>query len=260
MVILNQTATQLKACFIFLLMLLSCNLFADIAQVRLADKEQVKTLVLAVPERVKEHFNASGPSVMRMHKAFAALGYQLNFAFYPGVRSLIMSNTGQVDGELLREVNIDKKYTNLRLLSLYLTFQPALYGRKDSTLPSGETPVLKTVAITRGGVLSVGNIPEDIFTLKSVKISGIQQAFNLVISGRVDSLLMSQELFNYLAKLKPELATQLVKLSPAIAPVNLYTYLHKKHEHLIPKVQAQLRAQALEDNSHLTPNSDDENK
>jgi len=255
MVILNQIATQLKACFIFLLMLLSCNLYADIDQVKLADKAQTKTLVLAVPERVKEYFNASGPSVMRMRKAFSALGYQLNFAFYPGVRSLIMSNTGQVDGELIREANIDRKYTNLRLLSLYLTFQPALYGRKDSTLPSGETPALKTVAITRGGVLSAVDIPDDTLTLKSVKISGIQQGFNLVISGRVDSLLMSQELFNYLASLQPMLATQLVKLSPAIAPLNLYTYLHKKHEHLIPKIQEQLRIQALENDSYNTPNS-----
>jgi len=62
-------------------------------------------------------------------------------------------------------------------------------------------------------------------------------------------------LFNYLASLQPMLATQLVKLSPAIAPLNLYTYLHKKHEHLIPKIQEQLRIQALENDSYNTPNS-----
>jgi len=255
MVILNQTATKLRACILFLLMLVSSSVLSDIAQLKPADKEQSNTLVLAVPERVKEHFNESGPYVMRLRKAFTALGYQVNFAFYPGVRSLIMSNTGQVDGELIREVNIDKKYTNLRPLSLHITIHPALYGRKDNTLPSGKTPALKTVAITRGGVLSAVDIPVDMKTLKIVKISGIQQGINLVISGRVDSLLMSQELFNYLATLQPILTTQLVKLSPAIAPLNLYTYLHKKHEHLIPDVQEQLRIQALENDSYNTPNS-----
>jgi len=101
------------------------------------------------------------------------------------------------------------------------------------------------VAITRGGVLSAVDIPVDMKTLKIVKISGIQQGINLVISGRVDSLLMSQELFNYRARLQPILATQLIKLSPVIVPLNLYTYLHKKHEHLIPKIQEQLRTQPL---------------
>lgn len=205
-----------------------------------------KVIVLGVPDRAKQHVTLDLPPLKRLEQAFKHLGYRLEFKFYPGKRSLVLSNTGEIDGELLRHDATPSTYGNLIPLASIFRIQPTLYGLKNGEEPSWEKRAIKSVALFRGSHLQLPDLPEALRGGNLIMVNTNMQAVRMVISGRADSLMMSKQMFSSMLNNQQPLS-QLVLLTPHLSGVSLYPFLHKKHAALIPKLQEQLRIQKASD-------------
>ncbi len=64
-------------------------------------------------------------------EAYNKIGIKVSFVDFPGERALIMSNLGKVDGETMRIVGIDRKYSNLLMVPIsYVSFQGVVFTKE----------------------------------------------------------------------------------------------------------------------------------
>jgi len=204
-------------------------------------------IVLAVPEQAKVHFqngeSNSTESSRHLSDAFATLGYRLELAFFPGTRALAQANTGIVDGVFTHPKGNAFKYINLLPVETPTTeVEIGLYSRNDGGDKRWTQRVLKRVAFVQGM-----NLPDN-FEVRDSKVQtskSAQQSLKLLQSERVDAILIADMTLQVILDSTPELAQNLMELTPKITPFKLHTYLHKRHEALLPALSEQLRLERL---------------
>jgi len=174
----------------------------------------------------------SSRALHRIEQAFNRLGYDVNFEYYPGKRSLQLANSGSIDGELARTREISETYKNLRIVTEYKKIKPAIYGRGQ-----GSVTLLQSITFQRGSVYEDLPLPDILSDVSIVKTNGLRQSIHLVMSGRVDALLTSENVYRVLNELSPADANALHRLPITIEAVSVFTFLHKKHESLIPELR-----------------------
>ena len=222
-------------------LLLSAPLSAAVSNTP-SEPRPVRIITLSTPLIAKPLHDQGHPIVERLHKVYAALGYQLNIVFHPALRSLALANTGQVDGELSRSAAIEPQYPNLLRVDVAVShIYPGIYTLASEPVKSWRENKNSTFAASRGSTLIMQAIPSQLQNAQLQLVSSSVQALKMLNAGRVDSiLLIDQEVAAY-SLLYPLLTEQLVRLEPALAPIPLYIYLHKNHRELLPALTAQLR-------------------
>ena len=167
-----------------------------IASISLAEDQPTQTLTLSVPERVKPFFKTTSPGVARWIKAFGTLGYDLEFAFYPDMRARAMVSSGAVDGILAVSESVAHAHPNLLQVKVpYHTLHPVLVGRRDGSGTDWSKRQITTIATFLGSTTSLV-LPEKLYQLQHIKTKGFAQSIHLVLSKRVDLLVMEQGVFN----------------------------------------------------------------
>jgi polar amino acid transport system substrate-binding protein len=71
------------------------------------------------------------------------------------------------------------------------------------------------------------------------KVDKAEQIFSMLDSGRVDLALYTRD--DGIILLRSMGLSSIMPLSPALKDVDMYLYLHKKHEALVPKLTRALR-------------------
>ncbi len=187
--------------------------------------------------------NIPSPVVFVSHevlkKAYQQAGMEIELKRLPAKRSLVDANRGVYDGELARVRNIEKMAPNLVRIpvSVYTTNVVVFTKNKqfpvkgwDSIKPY-KTGILRGIALveakTKGFNRHMVNSPASLF--------------NLLFAERID-IAIFMHLDGLLELNKTNLHASIKALSPPLMKLKLYHYLHKKNQHLVPKLEKVLAA------------------
>ena len=170
-------------------------------------------------------------------EAFRVNGIEFSSEYNPSLRSLILSNSGELDGELHRVSDFqeisDGKYPNLirvdtHLMSIWQSFYTNIKG---ITVESFEDLEPYRVAYYRGRKniqkLLEGVVPESQIS----QVSTDEQAFRMLNSGRIDIVISESRQGNSIINMyNYKDISELVKIDE----IRICTYLNKKHRLLVP--------------------------
>ena len=172
-------------------------------------------------------------------EAFRRLGMAFKMTSLPSERSLTSANQGEVDGEGLRVAGLSSQYPDLTQVPepyVRISFV-AFSGNPDIDLSAGWTSLKSyNVAFVTGWKMFEANATG----AKTVtKVDKPEQAFLMLAAGRVDLALYTRA--DGLALVRSMGLPAIAPLAPALKDVDLYLYLNKKHQTLVPRLTQVLR-------------------
>jgi len=194
-------------------------------------------LVLSTIERAPH--GLMGSAVLK--EAYRELGIEVTIYFTSGSRSLVMSSSGAVDGEVSRVSAIGDSFSSLERIEVPLMqLETAVFVQQANShrwsfddLPGLRVGYLngakKMEAFTEGfSDVWVGHSNEELFTM--------------LVAGRLDAVVTSMETGRVTTE---HLGYDgIVVMGPLVQQENLYHYLHEKNRHLAPKITAVLERMA----------------
>ncbi len=170
-------------------------------------------------------------------EAYTKLGLDVNFKYTAAERSLVLANSGKVDGELFRAGIVEDLYPNLYKINepLYYVDIVAFSINKDVTINRWSDLEEYKIAIERGIKISEINT-HDMFVIKA---DTLDKAFELLKFKRVDIVICG-----YLRGVN--IATNLslleqVKHSVPLSQTPVYHFVHIKNEALIHKLELAIK-------------------
>lgn len=169
-------------------------------------------------------------------EAYAKLNINVEVIRYPALRSLLVANKGQVDGELGRIVGMQSHYENLIMIPIPVSVLrgTVFVNDSDPKMKSWEIFGQGRVGILRGLEFSA-------FLTQGLEVQiadNPKQLMGLLTKGRVDMVLA--ELNQGLETLKDLPGSQIKALNPPLIAAPMYHYLNKRHQDLAPKITAAL--------------------
>ncbi len=177
-------------------------------------------------------------------EAFKRIDVQFNAEYNPAARSLKLSNSGDFDGELHRSKNFQEAsgggYANLKRIEFpFLTMSTAAYSKKDFKINSWDDLKGKSVAFKRGRKKVQKILSEKLDPSLITPVTTDLQAFKMVALGRVDVAISATIEGKKLIASNPELAE--INQTGIIEQYDVYSYLNKKHEVLLPMLVESLK-------------------
>jgi len=176
------------------------------------------------------------------------LNYGIEVVTLPAERSLIKSNRGELDGEVARIIDMDKKYENLiRIPETVTELFYYVYSNKDHNLNSVEEFFKSDLVLVNViGIKFTENYKQNIPENRFMPVSQMLSALKMVAIGRGDIVIANdlevKEIF------KENTIPGLVKSKQPITSIKLYPYLNKKHKNLVEPL-----AQAMKDYKKTLP-------
>jgi len=170
-------------------------------------------------------------------EAFRRIGYGLATLSLPAERGLRNADRGLVDGEMSRVKGLDKIYMNLvRVPEKIMDWEFVAFSNNPISMENGWAALSgKTVAHINGWKILEKNIPEQ---AEVTKTSSADNLFKLIQRNRADYVLYERWGGRYLLK---KMKMSNVKMcNPPLAVKEMFIYLHKKHQALVPKLASAL--------------------
>lgn len=172
-------------------------------------------------------------------EAFRRIGADIKLVSLPSERSLHSANQGEVDGEGLRVPGLSSQYPNLvQVPERFIGISFVAFAKDASIRLDQGWDSLKPhrVAFITGWKMFEANASG----AKVVnKVDKPEQMFLMLDGGRIDLALYTRADGIALAR-SMGLAT-VAPLAPSLKDVDMYLYLHKRHEALVPKLAQALR-------------------
>ncbi|WP_417320307.1 substrate-binding periplasmic protein [Emcibacter sp.] len=171
-------------------------------------------------------------SAQIISEAYATLDIKVSIKELPGLRALVVANSGETDGEISRIGGIEKKFTNLIAIPTPVNHIEIVVFSENSALKIENWHNLQG--------LKVGIVSGSVFTetldqgLNTLRINNYKQLFTILKRGRVDVAVSPY--INGLSMLKTNPHWTILPVSPSLQNEDLYHYIHKRHRHLIPKL------------------------
>lgn len=170
-----------------------------------------------------------------LREAFARNGIRFEAEAYPSARSLVMSNSGEADGELHRVHNFAEvskgRYPNLmriefQLMSVYLS----VYSKKSGTISRWKDLKGYDIAFQRGRQ-NVRAYLENAVGKNDIHPKNTDlTAFYMLAEDRVDYVVAEDFEGQRILQLYPEL--QGIKAVGRLEETRIYSYINKKHSQL----------------------------
>lgn len=172
-------------------------------------------------------------------EAFRRIGVDFKLVSLPSERSLHSANLGEVDGEGLRIAGLSGQYPNLvQVPERYIGISFVAFAR-DATIrldQGWESLKPHRVAFINGWKMFEANASG----ARGVsKVDKPEQMFLMLDSGRVDLALYTRT--DGVALARSMGLGAIAPLAPALKDVDMFLYLHKKHESLVPRLAQALR-------------------
>jgi len=180
-----------------------------------------------------------------LKEAFRRNGVIFNAEHNPSLRSLQLSNSGIVDGELHRVFNFHKvsngEYPNLvRIESQLLSIWVTAFATKEFEISNWADLSPHQVAYYRGRK-NVENFLKGIMPSKNIQtVNHDKQAFRLLANNRIEIVI--SELKEGINIIKSSDKFKNIREIARLDETKIYAYIHKKHKDLASQV-----AQALEE-------------
>jgi polar amino acid transport system substrate-binding protein len=172
-------------------------------------------------------------------EAFRRIGVDLKLVSLPSERSLHSANLGEVDGEGLRVPGLASQYPNLvQVPERYIGISFVAFARDASIRLDHGWESLKPhrVAFINGWKMFEGNAGG---ARVVSKVDKAEQMFLMLDGGRVDLALYTRA--DGVALARSMGLSSIAPLAPALKDVDMFLYLHRKHEALVPKLAQALR-------------------
>ena len=172
-------------------------------------------------------------------EAFRRIGVEFKLVTLPSERSLHSANLGEVDGEGLRVAGLSGQYPNLvQVPERYIGISFVAFAR-DATIrleQGWESLKPHRIAFINGWKMFEANASG----ARSVsKVDKPDQLFLMLDSGRVDLALYTRS--DGVALARAMGLGAIAPIAPALKDVDMYLYLNRKHEALVPRLSQALR-------------------
>ena len=157
----------------------------------------------------------------------------------PSERALILANEGKYDGDIARVPQIEAKFTNLMRVPtpLAVTATYAYVKNNSISLPGGIADLGSyKVGVTRGEKLSEAAAANADPNLVNEKLS----LFKMLDAGRIDIMVAISTTTDPLLKIEGY-ENKFIKIEPPLIELPVFTYVHKKNEDLIPRLDAAVK-------------------
>jgi len=209
------------------------------------------TIVFAVPVTYAEtlRFNTTGKLPLNTpeqtgfmdivtKEALSRIGIQLVTVHLPAERGLKNANAGIEDGEMSRIAGLEKVYPNLiRVPEKIMDWEFYAFSSKNITLNGNwESLESYSVAFINGWKILENNVPTNVLV---TKVKNPDQLFGLMIKRRADVILY--ERWGGLKFIQEKKLVDVKILEPFLAKREMFIYLHKKHESIVPRLALALR-------------------
>jgi polar amino acid transport system substrate-binding protein len=172
-------------------------------------------------------------------EAFRRIGVDFKLVSLPSERSLHSANQGEVDGEGLRVPGLSSQYPNLvQVPERYIGISFVAFAKDASIRLDQGWASLKPhrVAFINGWKMFETNAA----VAKAVtKVDKPEQMFLMLDVDRIDLALYTRA--DGIALVRSMGLSSVAPLTPALKDVDMYLYLHKRHEALVPKLAQALR-------------------
>jgi len=168
---------------------------------------------------------------------FARIGYNVDITVLPGERALINANKGLDDGDAYRAPGFEAAYPNLVQVPEPIGVMEFMAYSKDLDIPNINWKSLKPYVVAYATGWKIYD--RMVHAREVTKVRSINELFPLLEKGRADVVLMDRWQGSYLAR---QQGVKAKLLEPALARVDMYMYLNKQHEKLIPKLVAALKS------------------
>lgn len=172
-------------------------------------------------------------------EAFRRIGVNFKLVSLPSERSLNSANLGEVDGEGLRVAGLSSQYPNLVQVPERFIGISFVAFAKDATIRvdhGWDSLKPHSVAFITGWKMFEANAGG---ARVVNKVDKPEQLFQMLDSGRIDLALYTRADGVVMARKLG--MSSVVPLSPALKDVDMYLYLNKKHEALVPRVAKALQ-------------------
>jgi polar amino acid transport system substrate-binding protein len=181
-------------------------------------------------------------------EAFRRIGIEFKLVSLPSERSLHSANLGEVDGEGLRVAGLASQYPNLiQVPERYVGISFVAFA-KDATIRldhGWESLRPYSVAFINGWKMFEANA----MTARVVnKVDKPEQLFQMLDGGRIDLALYTRA--DGVAMVRSLGLTSIAPLSPALKDVDMYLYLNKRHEALVPRIVQALKEMKADGTYH----------
>ncbi len=172
-----------------------------------------------------------------LEKVYENLGIRIRIQAFPANRALILSNSGEFDGEVQRIDGIEENYPNLIKVPEPIFVLEASVFVKNAEITIEGWSSLKTyrIGIPRG----IKYLESNTDGMNPVIASSIAQLFYLLDAERIDVVIISTNYGKEFMEKHPSMKINLIE--PPIIKVPLYHYLHKKHQAIVPFVTNNIR-------------------
>ena len=174
-----------------------------------------------------------------VEKALAEYGYQLRIKHFPGKRLMAQLNTGDIDGDLGRTLNLTRAFENIVRVEEPLFRPCALLYRLASRPPLDINNVVSELRI---GTISGGPGGNSLLTDRwptadLVTFKSFQQAGQLLMNDRIDLVaLPAAQRSVFLDTLeRPVVLQGVFHLQP------VYMHVHKRHDELAVRLAASIK-------------------
>lgn len=172
-------------------------------------------------------------------EAFRRIGSNFKLISLPSERSLHSANLGEVDGEGLRVAGLGSQFPNLvQVPERYLSVSFVAFAKDASIKVDHGWESLKpfSVAFITGWKMFEANASGARIVNK---VDKPEQIFQMLEGGRVDLALYTRA--DGVELLRSMGMRAITPLSPSLKEVDMYLYLNKKHEALVPQLAKALR-------------------
>lgn len=178
-------------------------------------------------------------------EAYSKIDVNVRINLYPAKRSLSVSNGGDVDGELMRIANAEKKYPNLIRIPTSICSMSSRVYSKNPNLNLEDWSSLKPyrIGIHRGHLYALNGTQG----MQAIQINSNESMFKMLDADRVDVIVAHvPDATRTIGQMRLK---NVYPVSPIISDVKLYHYLHKKHQDLVPQIDTAL--QEMEQNGRI---------
>lgn len=171
-------------------------------------------------------------SMIVLKEVYSKLGIEIELLALPAERALHTSNSGKIDGEVFRIINVDKRYNNLLMVPTSINKLQGIAFVKNKPFKVEGWQSLKPLKI--GGQFGVKFVERGTKGMKRKLVDTNEQLFSMLDRGRVDVAIAAY--VNGIKTIKKLQLKEIQALQPSIQDYPLYHYVHKKNSHLIPKL------------------------
>ena len=183
---------------------------------------------------------------MIMQEAFKRNGLKLILKSLPGLRALEDADRGKTDGDAHRVHGIIEKrglHNLIRIPEIQQVVHDYAWAKKDISLKNGWSELSSyTVAVHLGTIFVSEKAKE--YAKWVATVGTTRQQFKMLDAGRVDLVIATPSNADIL---KSELKESGIRrIYPPLTSLPIYTYLHKKHSTLVPKVAEALQAMKMD--------------